>query len=66
MQSDRSVTTLRVDLRDSQGNQGNVTFKTFGLLSSDNSYELVVARYSGGNAGDSLTQHTGSPFYTVS
>ena len=63
-QSDRSVTTLRVDLMDSQGNQGNATFETFGLLSSDDSYELVVARYSGGNAGDSLSQHTGSPFYT--
>ena len=63
-QSDRSVTTLRVDLRDSQGNPGNATFETFGLLNSDNQYQLIIARYSGGNAGDSLTQHTGSPFYT--
>ena len=63
-QLDRSVTTLRVDLRNSQGNPGNATFETFGLLNSDNQYELVIARYSGGNAGDSLTQHTGSPFYT--
>ena len=64
-QSDRSVTTLRVDLRDSQGNPGNATFETFGLLNFDTQYELVVARYSSGNAGDSLTQHSGSPFYTA-
>ena len=63
-QSDRSVTTLRVDLQDSQGNPGNATFETFGLLNSDTRYELTVARYSGGNAGDSLTQHSGSMFYT--
>ena len=42
-QSDRSVTTLRVDLRDSQGNPGNATFETFGILNSDTQYELVVA-----------------------
>ena len=64
-QSDRSVTTLRVDLRDSQGNPGNASFDTFGLLNSDTQYELILARYSGGNAGDSLTQHTGSRFYTT-
>ena len=63
-QSDRRVTSLRVDLRDSQGNPGNATFETFGVLNSDTQYQLVVSRYSGGNAGDSLIQHTGSRFYT--
>lgn len=61
---DRAVTTLRVDLRDSQGNPGNATFETFGVLNSDSQYQLNVARYSGGNAGDSLTYHTGSRFFT--
>lgn len=64
-QLDRSVTTLQVTLQDSQGNPGNATFETFGLLNSDNRYELTVARYSGGNAGDSLTQHSGSQFFTT-
>ena len=63
-QLDRSVTTLQVNLQDSQGNPGNATFKTFGLLNSNHRYELTVASYSGGNAGDSLTQHSGSPFFT--
>ena len=36
-QSDRSVTTLRVDLRDSQGNPGNATFETFGALTPSTS-----------------------------
>ena len=63
-QYNRSMTTLRVDMRDSQGNPGNATYDTFGLLSSADSYELTVARYSSGNAGDSLTEYTGSPFYT--
>ena len=63
-QLDRSVTTLRVELQDLQGNPGNATFETFGVLSSATGYVLSVARYSGGNAGDSLTRHSGSPFYT--
>lgn len=63
-QWDRSVTTLRNDLRDSQGNPGNAIFETFGLLNSDTQYELSISHYSGGNAGDSLTQHTGSRFFT--
>ena len=61
---DRAMTTLRVDLRDSQGNPGNATFDTFGLLNSENQYALNVARYSGGNAGDSITVHSGSKFFT--
>ena len=60
----RSITTLRVDLRDSQGNPGNATYDTFGLLDSHRNYEIIVARYSGGNAGDSLTIHSGTEFVT--
>ena len=58
----RSITTLRVDLRDSQGNPGNATYNTFGVLESSRSHELIVARYTGGNAGDSLTIHSGIGF----
>lgn len=61
----RSITTLRVDLRDSQSNPGSATFDTFGVLDASRSYELNVARYTGGNAGDSLTVHSGTVFITV-
>ena len=57
----RSITTLRVDLGDSQGNLGFATYDTFGL---SRNYELIVARYSSGNAGDSLTVHSGTGFTT--
>ena len=61
----RSITTLRVDLRDSQGNPGNATYNTFGVLGYSRNYELIVARYTGGNAGDSLTIHYGIGFTAV-
>ena len=60
----RSITTLRVDLRDLQGNPGNASYDTFGVLGSSRDYELIVARYIGGNAGDSLSVHTGVTFVT--
>ena len=58
----QSIKTLRVDLRNSQGNPGNASYDTFGVLDSSRDYELIVARYSGGNAGDSLSFHTGVMF----
>ena len=60
--SNRSITTLRVDLRDLQGSSGNATYDTFGVLDYSRNYELIIARYTGGNAGDSLTIHSGIEF----
>ena len=59
---DRGSTSLRVDLLDSQGNPGNATYDTFGVTESSGYYVLNVARFSGGNAGDSLTIHSGIIF----
>ena len=61
--TNRSVTKLRVDLSDFDGNTAFAKYNTFRVLSSSTNYTLNVSGYSG-TAGDSLTQHNGYQFST--
>ena len=58
-----SVSQLRVDLGDFEGNTGYAKYTTFQVMNSSTKYRLRVGGYSG-DAGDSLTYHNDQPFST--
>ncbi|XP_059514478.1 ficolin-2-like [Myotis daubentonii] len=55
---------LRVDLVDFQGTRHFAKYQSFRLGSEAEKYQLVVGAFTGGTAGDSLTQHNGTLFST--
>ena len=55
--------TLRVDLKDFDGNERYAKYKSFQVLDSSRKYELSVSGYSG-NAGDSLAYQNRMKFST--
>ena len=61
--SGSTTKSLRVDLEDFDGNKRNAKYTTFRVLDSSREYQLFVSGYSG-NAGDSLTYHSGMNFST--
>ncbi|XP_041372737.1 techylectin-5A-like [Gigantopelta aegis] len=54
---------LRVDLEDFEGNWVFALYDSFVLESEDNYFQLVLGQYSG-DAGDSLSHHSGKNFST--
>ncbi|XP_003389946.1 PREDICTED: fibrinogen C domain-containing protein 1-A-like [Amphimedon queenslandica] len=55
--------TLRVDLRDFEGNTSYANYSTFSVGDSTSKYTLTVGGYAG-TAGDGLTEHNGAKFAT--
>ena len=56
-------TGLRVDLEDFNENKKYATYSTFKVGNADTKYTLTVSGY-GGDAGDSLSAHSGMKFTT--
>ena len=56
--------TLRVDLEDSDGNRAHAQYTYFRVTSQEDGYRLFADGYSG-DAGDSLSSHSGFKFSTV-
>nr|KAF6381963.1 ficolin 3 [Pipistrellus kuhlii] len=55
---------LRVELEDFDGNHTFAHYESFRLLGEADHYQLVLGKFSGGTAGDSLSFHNGKPFST--
>ncbi|XP_006109150.2 ficolin-2-like, partial [Myotis lucifugus] len=55
---------LRVDLVDFQGNHYFAKYQSFRVGSEAEKYKLILGAFTGGNAGDSLTQHNNFQFST--
>jgi ficolin len=60
----RATMTLRVDLRDNDGNTRYAEYKNFSIASEADNFRMTFGTYSG-NAGDSLDYHNGMPFTTT-
>ena len=61
----QGTSTLRVELKDINGNTNYAKYSTFNIGSSSTQYTLTVSGYSGsGTAGDCLTYHNGMKFST--
>ena len=59
----QGTSTLRVELKDINGNINYAKYSTFNIGSSSTQYTLTVSGYSG-TAGDCLTYHSGMKFST--
>ncbi|XP_063959668.1 ficolin-1-like [Lytechinus pictus] len=55
---------LRIDLYDFKGNTMHATYSHFSISNETMKYELRLGLFSGGGAGDCLTQHNGHKFST--
>jgi ficolin len=55
--------TLRLDMEDWKGTKKVVTYDTFIVKSEEDGYELTVSGFKG-DAGDSLSTHSGKKFST--
>nr|XP_012606027.1 ficolin-3 isoform X2 [Microcebus murinus] len=55
---------LQVELEDFNGNRTFAHYATFRLLGEAEHYQLVLGKFSGGTAGDSLSFHSKKPFTT--
>ncbi|XP_068105083.1 ficolin-1-like isoform X2 [Hyperolius riggenbachi] len=56
---------LRVDLQDSDFVQFSAKYNSFKILGESEKYKLVLGSFAGGNAGDSLSHHSGMMFTTL-
>ena len=55
---------LRIDLEDYEGEKRHAIYQNFRISSEKDGYRLLASNYSGGDAGDSLSQHFGMKFTT--
>ncbi|XP_054428173.1 ficolin-3 [Pteronotus mesoamericanus] len=55
---------LRVELEDFNGNHTFARYESFCLLGEADHYQLVLGKFLGGTAGDSLSSHNGESFPT--
>ncbi|XP_072182280.1 microfibril-associated glycoprotein 4-like [Diadema setosum] len=55
---------IRIDIEDDSGSKGYAKYNSFAVDGAENNYRLSVSGYEG-NAGDSLTTHSDSPFSTA-
>ncbi|KAL3066494.1 hypothetical protein OYC64_016452 [Pagothenia borchgrevinki] len=60
----RKENELRVDMEDWEGGKADAKYSSFSIDSENHGYELHLGKFTGGNAGDSLTFQNNMKFTT--
>ncbi|XP_033986258.1 microfibril-associated glycoprotein 4-like [Trematomus bernacchii] len=60
----RKENELRVDMEDWEGGKADAKYSSFSIDSEVDGYQLHLGKFTGGNAGDSLTNHNNMKFST--